>query len=68
MIEYATTCRQWVFDDHAAPAPVPPPGDGWKLAHFAAASGRGGVPKSQQLGPAWPVRALLFFVWERITP
>jgi hypothetical protein len=66
VIEYRTTCRQFI-DGHEPPGPVPPEGDGWKLAHVAAASGR-----IDGRGPTFftgtVLCALIFYVWERERP
>jgi hypothetical protein len=59
VIERKTTRRQFM-DGFPAPAPVSPPGEGWRLAHVAAATGsRSGNLRNE------PMCALLFFIWER---
>jgi hypothetical protein len=63
--EYRTTCVQFMDgSDDERFSPSPPRGEGWELAHVAAASGR---------SPTWPYSgmatcALIFYVWKREAP
>jgi len=65
MIERKTTSVQWM-DGYDDPAPHPPPGDGWRLTHVAAASGR--LAELPPRSSSMPLCALLFFIWEREVP
>lgn len=65
MKEYKTDVVQFLDGCDDTHHPHPPKGEGWRLAHVAAASGRISPPVEAQLDADHILCALIFYVWER---